>query len=245
MFRNYPLTCLFILATICVDLVVALTSVQNSVLAPESGLRFKVWNFGIPAQVSTLALWAIYGTTHRLTKATVVTFAGGILLLVTAIVLGQPHFNESISFNFIQILFVLAGGTIFWLLGIGKSGRNAETSFRFSLVEMFGWSMIVALWAFALRSMNAGLLVDRYFVLWIVTASVTPILLIPVHFSKFSMAWRCGALGAVFGIVLAAYGIADRYVSDNPIALWALSMSITQIIYITAWRIVWRMDEAM
>lgn len=245
MFRNYPITCLFILATVCVDVAVAFTSVQDSFLNSESGLKFYLWNFGIPAQVSALALWAVYGKTHRLTKAAWVTFAGGMLLLATAVVLQQPHLNESISFNLIQILVVIAGAGCCWMLGVGKAEREDNQSFQFSLVEMFGWSMIVALWAFALRSMNAGVLVDRYFFLWIVTAAVTPILLIPVFFSNISTAWRYGYLIAVFVIVFIAYGFAARYVGDNPIALWALMMAITQIAYISIWWAVVRMDEVM
>ncbi|MDZ4656382.1 MAG: hypothetical protein SH868_02260 [Bythopirellula sp.] len=245
MFRNYPLTTLFIVATICVDLAIILTVDAGSVLAAETGLRFYVWNYAIPAQFSTLALWAVFGKTHRLTKAAWVTLASGMLLMLTWHTVEPAFRGESISFNLIQLFTVSLGSALFRLCGIGKQDRDAPSElFQFSLVEIFGWTMIVALWAFAMRFAGVDFLIDKYLIVWIVAASLAPLLLVPVLFGRVSTGWRLLGFLGVYIVTFAAYGVSAKWM-DGPLPLWAFSMAITQITYISAWWAVVRMDEVM
>ncbi len=240
--RNYPLTTLFIIATVCVDLAVMLTGDAGSVLAAESGLRFYVWNYAIPAQFGALALWAVFGRTHRLTKAAWVTLACGLLFAVIWYTVEPGFRGESISFSFIQFFAVMLGAGLLKLCGVGKAISN-ET-FQVSLIEFFGWTMIVALWAFGLRFGGVDFLIDQYWVVWIIAASAAPLLLVPVLFSRISSGSRLLSLLALYLFVFGAYALLTKFM-EGPMPLWALSLAITQVTYISAcWSVV-RMDEVM
>lgn len=243
--RNYPLTWLFIIATVCVDVAVLFTTDWGSVSSADTGLRFYVWNYAIPAQFSCLAVWAIYGKTQRLAKAAWITLACGLLLALTWYTV-EPMFRvETISFNFIQFFVVLAGVGLQRAGGIGKhSPTEANELVRFSLVEIFGWTMIVALWAFALRFAGVNFIVDAYWWVWLVAAALAPLLVAPILFANLSLGARPFALLTLYLTTLIAYAIGRRFM-DGPLPLWALSMALTQITYISAWWAVVRTDEVM
>jgi hypothetical protein len=222
-----------------------LTAAAGSVLAAETGLRFYVWNYAIPAQFSTLAIWAIFGRTHRLTKAAWVTLACGMLLAMIWYTVEPGFRGESISFSFVQFLAVMIATALLKLCGVGKHAKNtADEMFQFSLVEIFGWTMIVALWAFALRFGGVDFLVDKYWIAWIVAASVAPVLLVPILFNKLAPGARLFAMLGVYVAVFGAYALGARFM-EGPLPLWAFSMAVTQITYISAWWSVVRMDEVM
>jgi hypothetical protein len=242
--RNYPLTWLFIIATLCVDGAVLFSTNAGSVSAAETGLRFYVWNYAIPAQFGCLAVWAVFGRTHRLVKAAWITLACGLLLALTWYTV-EPSFRvESITFSFIQFFAVLLGVGLLKVGGVGKHLGSSAESLRFSLVEIFGWTMIVALWAFALRFAGVNFIIDAYWWVWIVTASVAPLVVTPILFANLSLGARPFALLAVYLFALIAYAIGKRFM-EGPLPLWALSMAITQITYISAWWAVVRTDEVM
>jgi hypothetical protein len=241
---NYPLTWLFIIATVCVDAAVLFSSSAGSVSAAETGLRFYVWNYAIPAQFSCLAVWAIFGSSDRLTKAAWITLACGLLLALTWYTV-EPSFRvETISFSFIQFFVVLVGVGFLRAVGLGRHLAETAEPFRFSLVEMFGWSMVVALWAFALRFAGVNFIIDAYWWVWIVTASIAPLVITPILFANLSLGSRPFALLAVYLFTLIVYALGKRFM-DGPMPLWALSMALTQITYISAWWAVVRIDEAM
>jgi hypothetical protein len=244
-FRDYPLTWLFIVATVCVDLVVLFTTDWGSALLEDSGLRFYLYNFGLPAQFSTLAVWGVMGKTHRLSRAAWIALAFGSLLLLTWTVEGPFLSGESMAFNFIQFFTVLGGTAIWRACGLGRPAYvESREPIRFSLVEMFGWTIIVALWAFALRYALGGMIVDKYLIVWIAVASLSPVLLVPILYHQLTTVSRLLWLTSAYLLALLAYVIGQRYM-NGPMPLWALSMALTQITYISAWWAVVRMDEAM
>jgi hypothetical protein len=151
---------------------------------------------------------------------------------------------ESITFSFIQFFAVLLGVGLLKVGGVGKHLGSSAESLRFSLVEIFGWTMIVALWAFALRFAGVNFIIDAYWWVWIVTASVAPLVVTPILFANLSLGARPFALLAVYLFALIAYAIGKRFM-EGPLPLWALSMAITQITYISAWWAVVRTDEVM
>jgi hypothetical protein len=242
--RNYPLTWLFIIATVCVDLAILFMSERGSALLENAGSRFYLYNFVLPAQFSTLAIWGVMGKTHRLTRAAWITLAFGSLMFFTWFVEG-PLSGESIALSFIQFFTVLGGTALLRACGVGKHKNGKENQLvRFSLVEMFGWTIVVALWAFALRFALAGMIVDLYLVVWIVVASLSPVLLVPILYCAMSTVSRLLWLTALYLLALLAYVVGSNYM-EGPMPLWALSMAITQITYISAWWAVVRMDEVM
>jgi hypothetical protein len=240
--RNYPLTWLFVIATVCVDLALFITANPHSAMVGE-GAPFYIYNFGIPAQFSALAIWAVMGKSHRLSRAAWVTLAFGSLLFLTWAIEGWFS-RESITSNFIQFFAALIGVGLLRAAGVGKPLDDTADSLRFSLVEMFGWTMVVALWAFALRFATANFIIDAYWWVWIVTASVAPLVVTPILFANLSLGSRPFALLALYLFTLIAYAIGKRFM-DGPMPLWALSMAITQITYISAWWAVVRTDETM
>jgi hypothetical protein len=245
MLRKYPLTTLFIIATICVDKVIVLASVRNAVLHLESDWIFYAWNCLIPAQISTLVVWGVFGKSYRLTKAAVVTFVGAAIVLVHWMTLSEIYFNESMFVNLLQISGVLIGSLAFRVCGLGKSTNNDQQPLRFSLIEMFGWSMIVALWAFAFRSSAARFPVDDFTVIWTVATIAAPLSVIPALYGSMSSTRRLAAFLGSYAMVLVVGGAAYNYYGNEPINTWAFIMTITQITYIAAWWAVMRMDEAM
>jgi hypothetical protein len=245
MLRKYPLTTLFILATICVDVALVASSSRQDLLNSDSGWPFYLWNFLIPSQISVLALWSVFGKTHRLTKAATVTLAGGVITLVHWLLFEERLFNEATVFNLFQIIVVVIGALGFRLCGVGQSDSETDSGFQFSLVEMFGWSMIVALWAFAFRSALANFPVDGYTVIWMVAATVAPLLIAPVLFGRLSTTARLVGLISAYLSAFMIYRLVEQQLPGEQIVLWAFGMAVTQITYISAWWAVTRMDEAM
>jgi hypothetical protein len=245
MLRKYPLTTLFIIATICVDLAIILASARNAVLHLESDWIFYAWNCLIPAQISTLVVWGVFGKSHRLTKAAVVTFGGAVIFLVHGMTLSGIYFDESMFVNLLQVSGVLIGSLAFRVCGLGRSTNDDQQPLRFSLIEMFGWSMIVALWAFAFRSSAARFPVDVFTGIWTVATIAAPLTVIPALFGSMSSTRRIAAFLGSYAMVLVVGGAAYNYYGNGPINTWALIMSVTQISYISAWWAVMRMDEAM
>ncbi len=246
MFRNYPLTTLFVVATICVDLALLVTAERYAdEIDLSAGLRFYLFSFGIPSQLSVLALWAVFGKFRPLTKAAWVTLAGGAILLMHWILLAEMLLDEHVFFNLLQVILILAGALFFRIIGLGKPDKSADQTFQFSLVEMFGWTMIVAFWAFAFRASAGRLLIDRYFVIWLVAATVAPLIIAPVLFSNLSATLRLiGLVGAYLATFL-INSITRSFFYDDQIITWSLMMAIAQITYITAWWAVVRMDEVV
>jgi hypothetical protein len=244
MFHNYPLTWLFIIATLCVDAAVLFTSSWGSVLVEDAGPRFYLYNFGLPAQISTLAIWAVMGRGQVLVRATCVTFAFASLLLLTWVVEAPDWSSDHTICNFIQFFTVLCFTALLRWCGINKRvGAASRGPIQFSLIEMFGWMMIVALWAFALRFTSAEIF-DVYLVVWIVVASLSSVLLVPIMYTPLSTVPRLLWLTGLYLFALLAYAVGRRYM-EGPMPLWALSMAIMQITYISAWWSVMRMDEVM
>lgn len=246
MLRKYPLTTLFIIATICVDVVILFTDDRGSALLEDSGPRFYLYNFALPAQFSTLAIWTVIGSSQLLVRAAWVTLAFGCLLQLTWVVEAPDWSSDHTACNFIQFITVLCGTALLRWCGLSKpTNAKSPEPIRFSLIELFGWTMIVALWAFALRyALGEWFIVDAYLIVWIVVASISPMLLVPVLFSQLSTVWRLLWLTILYLMALVAYIVGSNFM-DGPMPLWAFTMAVTQITYISAWWAVMRMDEAM
>jgi general stress protein CsbA len=245
MLRKYPLTTLFIVATICVDAALVVSANRQDLLNSDSGWPFYLWNSLLPAQISTLAVWGVFGKTHRLTKAAVVTLLGAAFLWIQWLIFQEMFFNELTFVNLLQISGVIVGSLMLRICGLGKPTNSDQQPFQFSLIEMFGWSMIVALWAFAFRSSAGKFPVDWYTSVWLVGAIVAPLCVLPALYGKMSITQRLAAFLASYVLVLVFSGVAYKYYGNEAIINFSLIMAITQISYISTWWAVMRMDEAM
>lgn len=258
MFRTRPLTWLFIIATLCVDLALIVGASINSGVRVSEGLAFFVYNYGLPAQISVLAIWAVLSRVHRLTKGAWLTLAGGMLLILTWWVIESEYRGELIAFCFMQLSIVLAGCVILkklgWASELSEPVGDERKKFQFSLVEIFGWSIVVAFWAFAVRYAdfsifavrfaNFDLLYQELWWIWLMCAVLIPLALVLVFFKPLPPGTRLLRLMVAYLFALLLYGVARLY-DRGPLPSWAFAMAITQITYITAWWAVMRMDEVM
>ncbi len=248
MIRNRPLIWLFILATLCVDLALILGTNSNERLKATEGLAFFVYNYGLPAQISALAIWTVLSRVHRLVKAAWLTLAGGMLLLMTWWVIESEYRGELVAFCFLQLSLVLVGCVLLkqlgWIAKLTEPVTEEQERFHFSLVEIFGWTIIVAFWAFAVRYADFRIVTQELWWIWLLCAVLIPWVLVLVFFKPLQPGTRLLRLMVAYLFALVLYGIARIY-DQGPLPSWAFAMAITQITYITAWWAVMRMDSVM
>ncbi|TWU29520.1 hypothetical protein [Bythopirellula polymerisocia] len=249
MFYPRPLTWLFIIATLCVDLALVLGSSGGSRIQGSSeGLAFFVYNYGLPAQISALAIWAVLSRVHRLAKAAWVTLAGGMLLVMTWLVIYSEYRSELVAYCFLQLMLVLVGCFFLekfgWIAKLSEPMTDEKSRFQFSLVEIFGWTIIVAFWAFAVRFADFAIVTQKTWWIWLLWAALIPLVLAFAFFKPLQPGTRLLRLMVAYLFALLLFGIARIY-DQGPLPSWAFAMAITQITYITAWWAVMRMDEVM
>ena len=249
MLHPRPLTWLFIIATLCVDLALILGSRGGSqIQATSEGLAFFVYNYGLPAQISALAIWAILSRVHRLAKAAWVTLAGGMLLSMTWMVIQSEYRGELVAFCFLQLTLLLLGCAVLkklgWIASLSEPLADEKGKFQFSLIEIFGWSIIIAFWSFAVRFADFGIVTQTDWWIWLLCAVLIPLVLAFAFFKTLQPGTRLLRLMVAYLFTLLLYGVARIY-DQGPLPSWAFAMAITQITYITAWWAVMRMDDVM
>ncbi len=247
MFRNYPLTWLFILATACVDL--AIFAGPSATTERDEVLRFCLLNFGFPAQLSVLSIWAVMSRLNRLAKGAVLTFLLGVLLLLASATLETLNIRrEFIAVSLLQSLVILGGAWVLKWCGY-QAELDCVTSpspepFRISLVEVFGWSLVVALWSFAARHADFSIVAEYDWWLWFSCATLVPLAMIPAFLAKLQTGTRMLRLMVVYLLALLFYGLARKFFPGE-LQAWIFTMAVTQIAYLTAWWAVMRMDQVL
>ncbi len=229
MFRDRPLTWLFVIATICVDLVM---------MVPAFGSRM-IFMFGIPAQLSLIAIWGAIGKSHRLARGAVVTLA---VFLATVSVTRFPYdWSDLLTFYLVHILLVFCGTLILrsfgWLRRWPSLVDRENEKFRYSVIEMFGWTTVAAIWAFAFRHATTG---DDFYTLYFANFTTIPIITVALVCRS---RWRYLAI-----LILAALAIAIlsvRFITGRfdlvvgPTLLWG---NLTQVTYLGIWYAVQCLD---
>jgi len=175
MFRDRPLTWLFIVATICVDL--TLTSSFDTMVP---GL--------VIGQLSAVAIWSVMSKSHRLARP-------GVFLAVVSLVAGRYmtpaslFFSENFITNFLvayAILIVIVTLPValfrYWVLSsMEHKKKKFLFQFQFPLIELFGWTIIVAYASFVSRFLNSEsiqqVLTDRYVYLLVPIAVLAAMIL--------------------------------------------------------------------
>jgi len=162
-----------------------------------------ILSIGVPAQLSLAALWAATSPATRLARGATLT-AAVYLAFLSALLFGLPRQQVILYFFAPTLVvwggsltLELAGLLPGWRpmdaattppqgtrsldprlmesLGLKVSDRSPEKRpWQFSLVELFGWTCVVALWAFAVRHADLA----PYSWSWLARAVVVPILLV-------------------------------------------------------------------
>ena len=149
MFRDRPLTWLFVAATVCVDFAIAVGS-------PDALANLWQWGFCL-GQSAVLGCWLVVGTRHRLERGALFVVAQ----LVLATVLSFPFLNGSLIvwgrmlapsalYGTMAALGVFVGKICFFRFRVTRDA-NRSYVIRYSLMEIFGWTVVVAIAAAALR----------------------------------------------------------------------------------------------
>ncbi len=145
MFRDRPLTWLFIAATICVDIAIAIGS---------SDALASLWQWGFClGQSAVLGSWLVVGTRHRLERGAL--FVVAQLMLATVLSNGSlvawgRMLAPSALYGTMAALGVFVGKICFFRFRVTRDA-NRSYVLRYSLMELFGWTVVVAIAAAALR----------------------------------------------------------------------------------------------
>jgi hypothetical protein len=245
-FRQRPLTWLFLIATLCLDLVAVAGAANHE----------SEW-FGALAlgQMYVAGGWLILGRTHRLLRATV--------FLLTPIVLAAPDFlaapeflNDSRDGSFTGIQIVVAplvlGITIFLtvlaavmtglLLVLNalltwRQGAKCESKWQFPLVELFGWMIVVAVACVISQGADYDHIDQE--ILWDCLMTVAlPAGLMTFFTGDHRKSWFL-MTALIGGAILSAFQILRRWEStDAFVVLGAYG-------FVGVWVLVQSMDEAM
>jgi hypothetical protein len=143
MLRERPLTWLFILATVVVDLAISVTREE-----PISG--------GVLiGQVAAIAIWTVIGHPHRLIRGSLLVVAVGGLAALTE---GFVNYSRSLAFMAAYAVAMVSTSLIVvWLRNQVRIRFNCDpppAPLRVPLIELFGWTIVVAVASFGARYME-------------------------------------------------------------------------------------------
>jgi hypothetical protein len=159
-FRRRPLAALFLLATLCVDALVP--ALQPAI--QQSGVEYLLLG-ALVGQAWTAGAWLVLGSAHRLSRGAV--FVAAMAGLATLVVLGEPHPNPSRmewgrAFGVVSLLGAAAivGAAIPAAMLRATAPRPAkDRPLQFPIVELFGWTVVVAFGSWAVSAAQYGQLV--------------------------------------------------------------------------------------
>jgi hypothetical protein len=255
-FRDCPLTWLFIAATICVDLVMVLPMMLPS---RPFGIGVSGWivRMGVPAQLSLMAIWAATSPTIRLARGALLT-ASVYLALLPAMLIGFP-WQELAPYYFVFTLVIWGSVLALGMVGLlpgwipdssadsmaetrisaletdrweeGDRSRKAR-SWQFSLVELFGWTCVVALWAFAAHHAYWN-----RFSWHLLIGVVVPLLMVFLLGGPGSWRLRIGCLGIVISFML--------MIAPRGFGIFLIITGQIPALYLAFWYVVRRLDGAL
>ena len=139
MFRDRPLTWLFILATVVVD------------LALFYGGKEPVFEGIVVGQVAAVAIWTVVGHSHRLTRGSLLVVAVGVLAILPV------SGNYEVALTFMasySIVIVATSSVVVWLRDrvlTRLNGDREKAPLKVPLIEFFGWTIVVAVASFGAR----------------------------------------------------------------------------------------------
>jgi hypothetical protein len=153
-FRQRPLTWLFAIATLCVDAMIIFLSFQ------PRGALFNGATAGLlMGQCWALGAWLVLGHAHRLVRGIIVVLSVAAINAVRATAAYRAWGDFKLSWTFELEWYavsaaVSAGAAWIAVLFVGRNQLGVDSPlddrFHFPLVELFGWTIVVAVasWIF-------------------------------------------------------------------------------------------------
>ncbi len=174
MFRDRPLTLLFVVATILVDIVLLVCGVEWGWESDEIVVSFLL------GQVATLGCWVAVGNRHRLERGAVFLIGIVALTAITCWSLNggledwQDPFLLFFVYGSLNTLFAMLWKLCFRRLSV----KESTAEFRYSLMELFGWTVVVAIASALLRQASfSDLIRDLPLLALLVSVAAVPTVL--------------------------------------------------------------------
>lgn len=237
MFRKRPLTWLFFLATVCVDLVIAAVS-------KDAFASLWQWGFCL-GQAAVLGCWLAVGTRHRLERGAL--FVVGQIILAT--ILSFRFLNGSLEvwgrmlastalLGTMAAIGAFAGKFCFFRFRMKQEECPADV-LRYSLMELVGWTVVVAIASAALRHVQLlAILKIPELLLFFMGFGLT-IGLVAVLFIDRNNRYRYApslALGCTVAFYLIGYNVLRVVYPPYALAF------IVSVAYVAIWIVVCRLD---
>ena len=227
MFRQRPLTWLFVIASVVVDGATWVAGAEHLL----EGL--------VVGQVAALSIWAAVGNAHRMTRAAVVIMAIAFLALLPDDY-SLVQYCRWLTMLSIYALAVWTTSLVFlWLEKqvLKRRGKAPQQEvWRFPLIEFFGWTILVAIACAAVRHMDPRVVerIGNYPSLY-----VWLYLMVPAALVLFPSRFRLIYLVKAVLFVAVIYAISKYSIRGKPWfrPTYVLGMS-TAAGYLAAWMLV-------
>ncbi len=235
------------------DLALVLPVLRAEVAASATMPRGLIF-FGIPAQISLVAVWAAIGSCHRLARVSLLALT---IFVATFLAQWLPAYlwHDLLMIYLLQALLVWGGLFLLRLAGWLSewptldrvrnvaSPEHARGLFQFPLVEMFGWMTIAAIAAVGIRQAINPYPDDGWGPLLLNMVAV-PMLLVAL-LGRCGDGWIRWVLALVIPIVI---GLLSARLTAGTIDTFMgrvyVMLNLTQTAYLVLWYLVQRFDLA-
>ena len=252
MFRRHPLTNLLLIASILIDVAICVSLPEEVLGRPWLSLRHP-WAHLLRSslsglllgQTAALAYWAVWGTGQRLARVSTMVVATCLIGLATG---GYALLNR---YQWMTVLFtytvcIYAASTFMAsttrYLSKKKGPSEQQANWQISLIEMFGWTILVAIASFAGRSMDFRFLQSNDHVIAKIAAMlVLPLCLAGAIRSRLDSLTQSRRYWTCFTILLVSLVIAFREIEPRI----ALPLILSQVGFLMSWFTVMGMDRLM
>jgi hypothetical protein len=230
-FCQRPLTWLFWIATVCI-LIAGCVKDSNS-----TWFNIILW-----AQLYVISGWAAVTQAHRLTRGSVLILAPLAPALVTYATQRTPDetaFVLSYDLMLVGLVFVATRALVYVVRAIGPSKRPDGRPWQISVVEMFGWTIVVAIGSWAV-SMSKLPEIEQVGWIWETLASIIPAsIMMALFLAPRPRHDRASLLISIAG-VMAFYAAANVLGNLNNNDHWVFTGMFG---YVALWIMVVRLDE--
>ncbi len=222
MFRDRPLTWLFILATVVVDLTMFF------------GGGGAIFNGILVGQVAATAIWAAIGHSHRLTRGSLLVVTVGVLAILPV----NGIYENVLTFMASYALVIVAtSSVVVWLRNrilVRLNGDREKAPLKVPLIEFFGWTIVVAVASFGARYIEIDRCLEsvlHFPFTFLLLYAVAPVGLLMFD-SRYCPLHLVKAVLFVGGVYLVATSLES--VGQIDVVEWVPSVAT----YLTAWLLV-------
>ena len=228
MLRDHPLTWLFVIASICVDLVFVMT---------ERGDDLSAFRFGmVLGQLAAVAIWTSRTQLHRLAKVSILTAVVGLLANIRV---DAAPISIWLAFD---VLYVSAIAVATSLSDSIHDKRRFQSGmdrkrWQISLVECMGWLTLASILSFGARHMDYSFLSPEVIDEVLATLAV-PIVLAILTRRDLRDVRRAGALIVLTVLIAAAAWLASEQQNGGYVVF-------IQFAYLVCWLTTLSMDNSI